>query len=144
MFSWGAEVYPLSFDLLFNKSNGFRTSVRVKVSAIVVATTTLSLAVAAAASGWRDFEQTTGKWLHQWMGQGMAVLVAEPFEHLGGQRHQIRAPRTERHGRRRSRQVDEHVAVEIFDQPALLAHRHEGVERARAAERAQPLRAGSR
>jgi signal transduction histidine kinase/HPt (histidine-containing phosphotransfer) domain-containing protein len=34
-----------------------RTSIRVKVSAIVVATTTLSLAVAAAASGWRDFER---------------------------------------------------------------------------------------
>ena len=34
----------------------FRNSIRVKVSAIVVATTTLSLAVAAAASGWREFE----------------------------------------------------------------------------------------
>lgn len=35
----------------------FRNSIRVKVSAIVVATTTLSLAIAAAASGWREFER---------------------------------------------------------------------------------------
>ena len=35
----------------------FRTSIRIKVSAIVVAATTLSLAVAAAASGWREFER---------------------------------------------------------------------------------------
>jgi signal transduction histidine kinase/HPt (histidine-containing phosphotransfer) domain-containing protein/ActR/RegA family two-component response regulator len=34
-----------------------RASIRVKISAIVVATTSLSLAVAAAASGWRDFER---------------------------------------------------------------------------------------
>ena len=78
-------------------------------------------------AGRSDVDQPAGELRHQRVGDGVAVLVAERQQLLGGGLDEVGTTGTERHGGRGADEVDEDVAVEVLHEPAVLAGGHERV-----------------